>query len=240
MSDERRGSPLADYILESPVTWLFTAINLGVFFIVWNRSDTDGSRLTAETLREFGAVYRPLVQGGDYWRLLTAVFLHTGWVHLLWNSWAMFGWCASIEKSVGSGWFAFAYVTTGIGASAVSVLSHTVTAAGASGAGFGMIAVILGLLYRRAGGWDPFIGSPVVKNILVNTGIWIAIGFSGFIRMDNYAHLGGFAFGVPCGLLLGFRRGQNRGRWIAGLAAYMLVFLGVVVAACVPGWGFGD
>jgi rhomboid protease GluP len=240
MNDERRAPSLADYILESPITWLFTAINLGVFAIVWNRGETEGTSLTVDTLRSFGAVYRPRVQAGEYWRLLTAVFLHTGWIHLLWNSWAMFGWCASIEKAVGSLWFAFAYVTTGVAASAVSVLSHTVTAAGASGAGFGMIAVILALLYRRAGGWDPFISSPAVKNILVNTGIWVLIGFSGFIRMDNYAHLGGFAFGVPCGLVLGFRRGQHRGRWIAGLAAYILVILALVVAACVPEFGFGD
>ena len=119
------------------------------------------------------------------------------------------------------------------------VLAHPAFGAGSSGAGFGMIAVILALLYRRAGSWEAFISNPAAKTMLVNTGIWVLIGFSGAIRMDNYAHLGGFAFGIPCGLLLETRRGRSRGRWIAGLAAYIFVWLGVVVAACIPGLGFG-
>jgi len=239
MSGERRGS-FADYILESPITWLITAINLGVFLIAWSRGESARGSLSGETLVSYGAVHRLLVQqGGDYWRLITAVFLHVGWIHLLWNAWAMFGWCASIEKTVGSTWFAFAYVTTGVGASAVSVLGHLALSAGASGAGFGMVAVTLSILYRRAGSWDSFISSPFVKQILINTGLWVVIGFTALSAMDNFAHLGGFAFGLPCGLLLENRRGRHRGRWIAGLAAYILVWLGVVVAACVPGLGFG-
>jgi rhomboid protease GluP len=236
----RGAHSIADRILESPITWLFTAINLGVFTIAWLHGEERGETLTAATLLDYGAMERYHVWAGQYWRLLTAVFLHVGWIHLLWNTWALFSWCAAIERSVGSVWFAFAYVTTGIGASAVSVLAHPAFGAGSSGAGFGMIAVILSLLYRRAGSWDAFISNPMVKNMLVNTGIWVVIGFSGMIRMDNYAHLGGFAFGIPCGLLLETRRGRNRGRWIAGLAAYIFVWLGVVVAACVPGLGIGE
>ena len=235
----RGESSLADRILESPITWLFTAINLGVFTIAYLHGESQGERLSGETLLGYGAMERYHVWGGEYWRLLTAVFLHVGWIHLLWNTWALFSWCASIEKTVGSVWFAFAYITTGIGASAVSVLAHPAFGAGSSGAGFGMIAVILALLYRRAGSWEAFISNPAAKTMLVNTGIWVLIGFSGAIRMDNYAHLGGFAFGIPCGLLLETRRGRSRGRWIAGLAAYIFVWLGVVVAACIPGLGFG-
>jgi rhomboid protease GluP len=144
-----------------------------------------------------------------------------------------------IERTVGSVWFAFAYVTTGIGASAISVIGHHVLAAGASGAGFGMIAVILSLLYRREGSWNAFISNPYVRNTLANTGIWVAIGFAGVVRMDNYAHLGGFALGIPCGLLLGSRRGRNRPLWIAGLVAYILGWLALVVIACIPGMAIG-
>jgi rhomboid protease GluP len=235
-----RGAPsIADRVLESPITWLFTAINLGVFTIAYLHGETRGEGLSGETLLHYGAMERYHVWAGEYWRLLTAVFLHVGWIHLLWNSWALFSWCASIERTVGSTWFAFAYITTGIGASAVSVIAHPAFGAGSSGAGFGMIAVILSLLYRRSGSWDAFVSNPLAKNMLVNTGIWVVIGFSGAIRMDNYAHLGGFAFGIPCGLLLETRRGPRRAGWIAGLAAYILVWLGVVVAACIPGLGFG-
>lgn len=235
----RDGASFADRILESPITWLFTAINLGVFTIAFFQGEHRGETLTGDTLLTYGAMERYRVWGGEYWRLVTAVFLHVGWIHLLWNTWGMFGWCASIERTVGSGWFAFAYLTTGIGASAISVIGHHVLAAGASGAGFGMIAVILALLYRREGSWDSFISNPYVKNMLVNTGIWVAIGLAGLMRMDNYAHLGGFVLGLPCGFLLGNRHGRRRPLWIAGLAAYILVWLGLVVVACIPGLGFG-
>ncbi|RPH47757.1 MAG: rhomboid family intramembrane serine protease [Planctomycetota bacterium] len=235
---ESRSFP--DRILESPITWLVTAINLGVFTIAFLQGEHRGESLTGETLITYGAVERYRVWNGDYWRLATAMFLHIGWIHLLWNTWAMFSWCAVIERTVGSAWFAFAYLTTGIGACALSVLGHHVLSVGASGAGFGMSAVILSLLYRREGSWNAFIASPTVKNILVNTGIWIAIGFAGLVRMDNYAHLGGFALGIPCGLLLGFRRSRNRTLWIAGLAAYILGWLALVVIACIPGMAIGD
>ena len=119
-----------------------------------------------EAAPAFGALGRYHVRGGEYWRLLTAVFLHVGWIHLLWNTFGMFSRCADIEQTVGSAWFVFAYLSTGIGASAVSLLSHNVLSAGASGAGFGMIAVTLSILYRRAGAWDSFIANPLVRRIL--------------------------------------------------------------------------
>jgi len=49
--------------------------------------------------------------------------------------------------------------------------------------------------------------------------IWVAIGYTSMTGMDNYAHLGGFAFGIPCGLILENRHGRNRPRWIAAVAA---------------------
>ena len=53
--------------------------------------------------------------------------------------------------------------------------------------------------------------NPGARQILIQAVVWILIGF-GFMRgtLDNYAHLGGFAFGIPCGLLLEGRRGRKR------------------------------
>ena len=237
MRSERGG--FIDRLLESPVIWFITALNLGIFGIAWSRGEMVGGDLTRETLLAFGANARYHIWSGEYWRLLSAVFLHVGVIHLLWNTWAMFGWCAGVERTVGSAWFTFAYLSTGIGASAVSVLSHHVISAGASGAGFGMISVTLSMLYRRAGSWEAFMANPFVKQVLVNTAIWVAIGFTAVAAMDNYAHLGGFAFGIPCGLLVESRRGRKRSAWFVALAAYILVWGGVVVAACIPGVGIG-
>ncbi len=237
----RNGESLTDVILESPLTWFITAINLGVFGIAWTKGEHGDLSLMGSTLLSYGANHRHLVQqGGEIWRLATAVFLHLGWIHLLWNTFGMFAWCAFFERKVGSAWFAFAYLTTGIGANAVSVLGHSSISAGASGAGFGMVGMILAYLYRSAGSWRGFKSDIDVQRILKMTAVWFLIGAVQVVRMDNWAHAGGLVFGIACGLVLGARRRQLRAAWVAGLGAYILVWLGIVVLACIPGMGLGD
>lgn len=240
MSGARGARSLADWILETPITWLFTAINLGVFIIAYLHDGGAREGLTWDTLVSYGGSSRSRVWSGDYWRLLTAVFLHGGWIHLLVNTVFLFGWCADVERTVGSLWFSFAYMTTGIGASAVSIIARPTLSVGASGAGFGIVAVTLAILYRRAGSWEGFISSPGVRRILGMSVILLVVGFTMLPQtLDNYAHLGGFALGIPCGLLLESRRGRRRPLWIAGVVAYMVVWVGLIVVACIPGFGFG-
>jgi rhomboid protease GluP len=240
MNGDRGAHSLADRILESPITWLITAINLGVFLIAYLHDGRSKEGLSVETLHAYGGAWRYSVQGGEYWRLLTAIFLHGGWIHLIVNTVFLFGWCADLERTVGSIWFSVAYFTTGIAASAVSVIAHPVLSVGASGAGFGIVAATLSVLYRRAGSWEDFIASPGVRRILGFTVIFLVVGFTMMRHVvDNYAHLGGFALGVPCGLILESRRGRSRPLWIAGVVAYMVAVTGLVVVACIPGLGFG-
>lgn len=240
MSGARGGHGLADRILESPITWLITALNLGVFVTAYLHDGRYREGLEWDTLVAYGGCSRYHVWSGDYWRLLTAVFIHGGWLHLLMNSYFLFGWCADLERTVGSVWFAFAYFTTGIAASAVSVISHAVLSVGASGAGFGILAVTLAILYRRAGSWEAFISSPGIRRVLGFTVLVMAVGFTMLSHvLDNFAHLGGFLFGIPCGLILESRRGRSRPLWIAGVVAYMVVWLGLIAVACIPGLGFG-
>ena len=233
------GRGLAARFLECPVTWIISLVNVGVFLVAWLMDGSYGESLRGTTAYRFGALWRPAIWDGQYWRLLTSVFLHWGWIHLLWNTWILFSWCRVIERSVGSAMFAFAYVTTGLGASAVSVLCHVALSAGASGAGFGMFAVVLSLLYNRAGSWEAFIGNREVRSMLVNIVLILAAGFAFFDFMDNYAHLGGLLVGIPCGLVLERRRGKYRSQWIGMAAAYSFLVLVLVVLACIPGLAIG-
>jgi hypothetical protein len=57
--------------------------------------------------------------------------------------------------------------------------------------------------------------------------------------MDNYAHLGGFLMGIPCGLVLEGRRGKYRSQWMTMAAAYSFLVLVLVVLACIPGLAIG-
>jgi len=234
------GNPLLDFANRIPLTLLITAINLGIFILGWVRGGATGMQVDSGVLLNLGASMRHLVQDGDYWRLLTAVFLHANWLHVLVNTVFMFSWCAAIERSVGAAWFAFAYLTTGIGSFAVSVLCKPGPSVGASGAGFGMVAVTMAMLYRREGTWDNFMANPFVRSIFAQAAFWLLAGFFFFRGIDHYAHAGGLVLGIFCGLILERRRGRHEVKWMLSLGAYILVWLGLVVVACIPGMGFGQ
>ena len=58
--------------------------------------------LDATTLVDFGAKYRPFIAGGQWWRLVTAGFLHGGLLHILMNSWVLFDLGAQVEDIFGA------------------------------------------------------------------------------------------------------------------------------------------
>lgn len=182
----------------APATWVISLFNVVWFLYVTSRGDTRNP----ETLVRFGATERTRIWNeGESWRLLTSCFLHIGWLHLLCNTYFMFGWCAQVEQELGSIPFVLAYLMTGIGAAAVSVLGHRAISAGASGSGFGMIGVTLMIAYRHLGNWSLFFSDPTVFYILKTTIIWILLGIF-LIRMDNFAHIGGLVFGLLAGYAL--------------------------------------
>ena len=220
---------LWDRFVASPATWIIAGVNILVF--IWAESSVGRTQDTRVLIR-VGALERCLVWQGEYWRLVSAMFLHIGVIHLLWNVWALPSWCAVVERSVGTGRFLIAYFAAGIGASAVSAIGHHAVAAGASGAGFGMIGFVLVLLFAVRGSWKRFFEDPNVRNSLVMIAIWVALGFT-IMNMDNFAHLGGLAFGI----LIGWRFVARPARPGTGIALWILVgaiWLGTVAWAVYP------
>ena len=186
-------------ILETPASWVLPAINILWFLFIAAHGDTNN----VETLIRYGATERVRIwKYGESWRLLTSCFLHVGWIHLLMNTYFMFGWCRNVEGVLGTVKFLMAYLISGIGASAVSVLGHRAVSAGASGAGFGMIGVDLMIRYRMLGNWDLFFGDPGVKSVLMSVVVWILIGIFLIRGLDNFAHVGGLIFGLLSGYAL--------------------------------------
>ncbi len=144
----------------------------------------------------------------------------------------MFGWNKYVEQELGSIRFALAYLITGIGASAVSVMGHRAISAGASGAGFGMIGVILILSYRHLGSWSEFFADPSVLSNLRSTGIWFLLGVF-LLPMDNYAHAGGFVFGLLAGYAMTPFADEEKMR-IPLLTTLIVVWIAVVLASLRP------
>jgi rhomboid protease GluP len=156
------------------------------------------------TLGEAGANYAPAVVQGQYWRLVTSMFLHGGILHLALNGWALYQLGGLFEIWLGSSRLLAVYFLSGIAGSIASVLWTEGPSVGASGAIFGLLGALIAFLLRRHQAL-----TPGAKSLLMQLVMWAVINvFFGFSTpgIDNAAHLGGCAAGLLLGLVLRERR----------------------------------
>ncbi len=152
---------------------------------------------------EFGALYGPsVVQDGEYYRLITYMFLHMGINHVANNMILVFFLGEELERAIGKWRFFFVYFSSGIIAGIVSIVynmlnGNSVSSVGASGAGFGLIGAMVCLLLadRR------YRGTMLVKRVILFVAISLYAGFSEQ-GIDNAAHVGGLAAGIVITALL--------------------------------------
>jgi rhomboid protease GluP len=217
---------VAERLRASPVTFVFILINVVVFLY----AESHGGTKNTGTLLEFGAAEQIHVRAGEYWRLFTPMFLHIGWMHLLWNGYFSVGWCAVIEQALGRWRFIVLYLVSGIGASAVSVACHQVVSAGASGALFGVIGAVLVMRRRMLPSWGVFFRDRPVRSTLVSIAVWTVVGLT-VVAMDNFAHLGGLVTGAVVAWLMSTPPPVGW-RW----PAFAVVLGALVLVAVRPGW----
>lgn len=218
---------IAERLKSSPVTFALAAINVAAF--LW--AESHGSTTEVPTLLRYGAVERIHVASGEYWRLATSMFMHVGWIHLLWNTYASVGWCTLVEKVMGKPRFLAIYLLSGIGGACASAFFHRITSAGASGAMFGIIGATLVLRYRVLGNFGEFVRDRFVRSNVMNMAIWTAIGLTA-VNMDNFAHGGGLVVGALATIAATSAPQRRRFGWAAAVA----FVAGFVVLAARPGW----
>lgn len=152
-----------------------------------------------DALTSAGANYGPAVfQAGQWWRLVTSMFLHGGIVHLALNGWGFFQLGALFETWLGSIRLLLVYFASGIAGSLASAYFSEVPSVGASGAIFGVLGALIAFLLRRHQ-----LLTPQAKSLLFQLVGWAVINvFFGFSTpgIDNAAHLGGCAAGFLLGL----------------------------------------
>lgn len=180
----------------------------------------------------FGANYAPLVQQGQWFRLLTSAFLHGGALHLGMNMVALHQVGTVIEPYYGRARLVGVYLASAIAASAASLLLHTrpTLSVGASGAIAGLIGA--GAVAGQLVGTDR--GRAFRNAMLRWAGIIIAFGFA-VPGIDNAAHVGGFVAGIASSAALspGLRRrapNQGSGSTRETIVATVVLLL-IVVAA---------
>jgi rhomboid protease GluP len=152
----------------------------------------------AGRLLEAGAMVPVLVARGEWWRLVTAMFLHVGMLHLALNSFGLYIFGSVVEQALGTARMVTLYLVTGFCATAVSFAfgPPAVAAVGASGAVFGMLGVWLAYNLRRR---SLAMARANVQWALMLIGINLVFGLS-VPGIDNLAHVGGLVAGVAAGL----------------------------------------
>jgi len=183
-------------ITQPRVTYAILAINVLVFLAM---TATGGSTNSAVLIR-FGAKANALIAQGQVWRLLTSIFLHIGPMHLFFNSYALFAFGVEVERVYGSARFLIIYLLAGLYGSLISFAIGPPLSAGASGAIFGLLGVMVAYFRRHRetfGEW----GRQRLMSLLGVAGFNLVLGFT-VPGIDNLAHLGGLVSGAALGWLL--------------------------------------
>lgn len=169
-----------------------------------------------------------LVRGlNQYWRYVTAMFLHGGLIHIGLNMMSLFQLGPVVEEIYGSARFLFIYVVTGaFGFFCSSFFLHGHFSLGASGALLGLVGVLLALTYKRGGGF----ALQLRRQLITSTVILFAIGIFGGFAIDNWAHGGGLVAGLLLGRVFADRQpASNNEKRVAQLLGWTA---GLVTIAC--------
>ncbi|WP_296652219.1 rhomboid family intramembrane serine protease [Paraburkholderia sp.] len=180
-------------------TWSIVTIAALVYF--WMAARGHG-RISPDISVAAGSNFGPYTQEGQWWRLLTSLFIHANFVHLLFNMIVLAQTGRIAERLFGTGRFIALYLLAGLTGSLVSLLWHpAVNSMGASGAIYGVLGAIVAYLLRH--------GSVVPRAFYLRQ-LHVAVAFiiytlpGGFRHsgVDNGAHLGGLFGGFILGLVL--------------------------------------
>jgi membrane associated rhomboid family serine protease len=164
------------------------------------------------------------VAEGDWWRLITATFLHYGPFHLLLNMLALYWFGSLLEQRIGSGRFLLLYLVSGLAGSAGALLlDPTVPTVGASGAIFGILGAGLVLEHQR----DYVFGGSALGIIVINLVLTFSIS-----SISIGGHLGGLIGGALATLgMTRFGRGHAAYGRAGGLGVVTIVAVGIASLA---------
>ena len=180
------------------VNGLLIALNV-LFFLYL---EITGSSENAYFMYTKGAMFAPAVlEDGEYYRLLTAMFMHFGIRHIMNNMLVLFVLGDNLERALGHVKYLIFYLLCGIGSNWVSMMAHptdTMTvSAGASGAIFGVVGGLLYVVTANKGRLEDLSTRQLV--IMIFFSLYLGYTSTG---VDNTAHLSGLVIGIVLAIIL--------------------------------------
>ncbi|KXT74844.1 GlpG protein (membrane protein of glp regulon) [Streptococcus sp. DD10] len=210
-----------------PVTSSLLIVSIFIFLIMFLMRGTDYA--SGQTLYDFGAMYGLAIRTfpNQLWRLISAIFVHIGFEHLLMNMVTLYFLGRQVEGIFGSKKFLILYLFSGLmGNVAVFLWTPNVIAAGASTSLYGLFASIIVLRYAVNNPYIQQLGQSYLILFVLN------VGFSLMMPGISLAgHLGGAIGGALLAVLLpirGERYAYSSWQRILALLVYLLLFIGSI------------
>lgn len=181
------------------VTMALMMINIIVFVLL----EIMGSSEDSSFMARYGALFVPYVlEGNQYYRFITSMFMHFGINHLFNNMIMLFCIGEILEKQIGRISFLSVYILSGIGANLISFFYYLktdelVVSAGASGAIFGILGSLLVVVVMNKGKLESITTMRLIFMICLS----LYLGYID-INTNNAAHIGGLFFGIVLGIVL--------------------------------------
>lgn len=213
---------------ESSIT--LTQVLLGanvMVFIAMVLASGPSLDFSGEVMVRFGANFGPFTLSGQWWRLLTYMFLHGGLMHIAFNMWCLWDLGALCESLYGRWTFAAIYLITGIAGGLASVGWNPGTlSVGASGAIFGLAGALIASFYLGEFSVPKAAIQGTLRSLLFFVGFNVLFG-SMVSGIDNACHAGGLVSGLILGAMIARIAPQhdNPGRR-AGVLLFMVLILG--------------
>ena len=184
----------------------------------------NGDGFSNNSLIKYGANVDFLVKNGEYFRLITCIFLHGSIIHFVLNMYSLYVIGPQIESFFGRKKFLFIYLVSGVCGSILSIaFTHNVISVGASGAIFGLLGSMayFGYYYRAYLG--NVVKSQIIPIILLN----LTIGFI-LPNIDNGAHIGGLIGGILSTMAVGIPEKGTKFEKINGIITLLIYIIFII------------
>ena len=197
------------------VTYALLGINIAIFLIS-----------CFYNILPMFAVNRTAIVNGEYYRLITGIFLHASILHLVCNCYALYIIGMQLESFLGKFKYLAVYLLSGLAGSMLSIFFSNSYGVGASGAIFGMLGSLTYFGYHYRVYLDSVVKSQIIPLIIFN----LMLGFL-FVYVDNWAHIGGLIGGVLSTMAVGIKYKSTKFEMVNGVILYLIyiLFLGYMV-----------
>jgi membrane associated rhomboid family serine protease len=202
--------------IPSTATAALVAANLALYGISWYLTQSAAaarfesvslfSGINNGVLIRLGSLLTPAILAGQWWRFVTAIFLHAGLLHIGFNLWCLVDLGPEVESLFTIQKFIVLYLVTGVFGFMVSFAVHpVVNSVGASGAIVGLIGILIGASYHM-GQMGKAYRSQLWRWVIYILALVLIPG----LNIDNSAHIGGLIAGLALGYLIPTGEPQTR------------------------------